>query len=286
MKIPSDAKDITAMRAFFTEVRQQMCSMADNLSEPWKTHFNGLKEHYDQALAALPPTDAVPAAMEANKHLSAFYSCLANANALCSMLGASMASAVKDADAKLALALNSAVAKEVLAKIAAGELVAKADLAGLVAAALADRVKTGDFVEKATVLQLCSQATTTGLTQGEKKVRDEQAATAALQMVITTRKTHLQTCGVPVPDAALEAVLGGTEEAFAALQKTAEQRVAALQKKGVALNSKSPLGAKVWLPADQWTVFESLVTETIKGGDPLAAAPAHGAADAPKVMVC
>ena len=90
MKIPTDLKDVKAIREFLTNIRTQVCGMVDFLSEPWKTHFNDLKKHYDDALAALPPTDQVAGALEANNHLSCFYSCRANANALANRLGSAL----------------------------------------------------------------------------------------------------------------------------------------------------------------------------------------------------
>jgi hypothetical protein len=44
--------------------------------------------------------------------------------------------------------------------------------------------------------------------------------------------------------------------------------------------------AKVWLPGDQWAVFEALAKETIKGGDPLVTRPPGAStSEAPKGMI-
>jgi len=96
----------------------------------------------------------------------------------------------------------------------------------------------------------------------------------------------LQTCGLPIPDARLEGVLAGTGEEFTAAQALAQSRIAALQQRGVALNSNSPLAAKVWLPEEQWQVFESLAVETLKGADPLVTSATPAAGGPPRVMVC
>lgn len=285
MKIPTDVKDIKSIREFFTTIRMQICGMADYLSEPWKTHFNDLKKHYDDAIASLPPTDAVPAAMEANHHLSCFYSCLANANALSSMLGSAMDSMTKKNSETVALALNSAVDAKVLERIKSGELLLKTDVDGLVATAVTARATSGELVTKDTMTQFCSAAKEAGIVEGEKKVRAEIAAKEALTVKISDRKSVLQKCGLPLPDLKLESLLGGTDDEFAALQKTATDRIAALQKKNIALNSKSPLLMKVYLPQDQWEVFESLAVDNLKGGDPLLS-PAPQAGERPAVMVC
>jgi hypothetical protein len=83
--------------------------MADCLAEPWRTHFTSLKDEYDGALRALPPSDQVPAAMEAHQHLSAFYSCLANASSLASMLVTQLHTMSQKEGERVAAALCCAV---------------------------------------------------------------------------------------------------------------------------------------------------------------------------------
>jgi hypothetical protein len=286
MKIPTDLKDVKAIREFLTNIRTQVCGMADFLSEPWKTHFNDLKKHYDDAIAALPPTDAVPAALEANHHLACFYSCLANANALANMLGSALDSMIRKNAETVTTALNSAVGGEIEKLVTAGTMFRKETVDGKITEAIGARVKAGELVEKETHTQLCTAAKDLGFKEGEKKVRDEITAKEARKSLINTRRASLQTCGLPVPDEKLEEALAGTEEQFKAAQTTAENRIAALQKKGVALNSKSPLLAKVWLPQEQWEVFESLAVETLRGGDPLVAPAVNPNNGVPKIMVC
>jgi hypothetical protein len=271
MKIPSDEKDIKSIREFLTDVRTQLCSRADNLSEPFKTQFNALKKSYDDALASLPPTDMVPGAVEANRHLSHCYDALASANNLCSAMCSAM---------------NSAVDAKVQERLKAGELVLKTDVDGLVATAITARTASGELVPKETVTQLCSAAKDLGLADGEKKVRDEIKGQEALKVLIATRKETVQKCGLPVPDATLEKALGGTEEEFKVAQQTATDRIAALQKKGVAINSKNPLAMRVWLPEDQYKIFEELFVSTVKGGDPLITPVLPVAGTRPAVMVC
>jgi hypothetical protein len=281
MTIPKDAKDIPAIREFLNTVRTQVCSLADLLDEPWKGHFNALKKQYDEALNGLPPSDQVPAAMDASRTLNSFFHLLSAANSLNSQLG----SEVNRLKCSASNSLNSAVDAEVQRRIGAGELVAKADVDGKVNAAIEARTKTGDLVVKETVTQLCSQAKELGFKDGEKKVRDEVAETTARKGRIDTRKAALQTAGLPVPDAKIESLIGGTDEEFNVLKATAESRIAGLQKKGIALNSKSALGPKVWLPEEQWTTHEALITEHLSSGNPLATPPAAGA-DEKIVMIC
>lgn len=285
MKIPTDPKDVKSIREFLTTVRSQVCGMADYLSEPWKTHFNDLKKHYDDALASLPPTDMVPAANEAHHHLSCFYSCLANANALASMLGSAMDSMIKKNAEQVATALNSAVDAKLQERLKAGELVLKVDVDAVVTKAIGERTKAGELVEKELHHQLCSAAKDLGLKEGEQKVRTEIEAEKTRKAKIGERKTHLQTCGLPIPDEKLESVLGGSDDDFKTAQKLAEDRLAALAKKGVALNSESPLRMRVWLPQDQYEIFELMAIENLKSGDGLVTS--NGApGSAPKVMIC
>jgi hypothetical protein len=290
---PIDPKDLNTIKEVLTSFRTQMCGAADTLGEPRKGQFLALKGDYDKMLSGLPPTDQVsafarelrpdePAALEANSQLSCLHAALSSATSLSVMLGSAMASlAGKSAEASAAQSA-SAVGAEIEKQIAAGTLF-KAEG---VEVKIAERIKTGDLVAKETCTQLCSAAKDLGLAEGEKKVRAEIAAGAVRQSLITTRKAELQTCGLPIPDARLKGVLAGTGEEFTAAQALAQSRIAALQQRGVALNSNSPLAAKVWLPEEQWQVFESLAVETLKGADPLVTSATPAAGGPPRVMVC
>ena len=279
---PIDPKDLNTIKEVLTSFRTQICGAADTLGEPWKGQFLALKGDYDKMLSGLPPTDQVPAALEANSQLSCLHAALSSATSLSVMLGSAMASlAGKSAEASAAQSA-SAVGAEIEKQIAAGTLF-KAEG---VEVKIAGRIKTGDLVAKETCTQLCSAAKDLGLAEGEKKVRAEIAAGAVRQSLITTRKAELQTCGLPIPDARLKGVLAGTGEEFTAAQALAQSRIAALQQRGVALNSSSPLAAKVWLPEEQWQVFESLAVETLKGADPLVTSATPAAGGPPRVMVC
>jgi hypothetical protein len=257
--------------------------MADCLSEPWKSHYTSLKAQYDTALEQLPATDQVPEALKANTVLQAFYSCLSGANALCSL----MASKLNSSATETATALNSAVDARILDLLAKGELVKKDGIDKLIAHGIAAKTTAGELVAKATVTQLCSEARTAGLTEGESKVRVEVQAQAERTTRIGARKTALQTAGLPMPDAALEALLGGTEEEFTTIKTTAQNRIDALRKRGVALNAKSSLLGKVFLPEAQWKPLEDLVVETLSSGaDPLITSANPVAGGAPHGPIC
>lgn len=261
--IPENIKDVKAVRKFYEDQRQALCSMADGLEEPLKGHFNTLKKKYDEVLDSLPPTEQVPAALEAGRHLSALYSILSAANGLMCSLNSALNS-VKTAGA----ALNSeAVNKAIQDKIATGELFPKSVFDSKVTAEVERLTKSGEYVSKATVQQLCSEAKNAGILEGENKVRQESQASADRARLVETRKTQVQTAGLPLPETEIEKILGGSETEFAAQLKKAQDRFGNL-KKHSALNSKSPLMAKIWLADSEFSTFEQLLKDTI--GEPLA----------------
>jgi hypothetical protein len=277
--IPENIKDVKAVRKFYEDQRQALCSMADGLEEPLKGHFNTLKKKYDEVLDALPPTEQVPAALEAGRHLSALYSILSAANGLMCSLNSALNS-VKTAGA----ALNSeAVNKAIQDKIATGELFPKSVFDSKVAAeverVVAVRKDSGEYVSKATVQQLCSEAKNAGILEGENKVRQESQASADRARLVETRKTQVQTAGLPLPEAEIEKILGGSETEFAAQLKKAQDRFGNL-KKHSALNSKSPLMTKIWLADSEFSTFEQLLKDTI--GEPLAGG---SSGEKPPVMI-
>ena len=111
---------------------------------------------------------------------------------------------------------------------------------------------------KATVTQLCADAKLLGLTEGEKKVRDEQIAAAALAAKVTERKGVLSTAGLPLPDAEVDRLLGGPDTEFAAHRARCEAQLGEFAKRGIQLNAASAARAKVWLPTEQFNGFLAL----------------------------
>jgi len=149
MKAPIDPKDMNTIRGVLTSFRTQICGAADTLGEPWKGQFLALKGDYDKMLSGLPPTDQVPAALEANSQLNCLHAALSSATSLSVMLGSAMASlAGKSAEASAAQ-LASAVGAEIEKQIVAGTLF-KAEG---VEEKIAERINTGDLVAKETCTQ-------------------------------------------------------------------------------------------------------------------------------------
>jgi hypothetical protein len=231
MKLPEDPKDIKVLREFLTTVRQQICGMGDCLAEPWKTHFNNLQNEYDSFLSKLPPTEQVAAAHEAHYHLRSMCSLLCSAQSLATSLHQKLSAmengfasqVASAADAKLATLLTSYI------KVA--------DVDGLVAKAIEGKVTAGELVTKDSVTALCSAAKQAGITEGETKVKNENEAKEKKTQLMATRRTALQTAGVPIPEGKLEEILGADDAVFDAAKKKAEARVSAMQQKGIPLNS-------------------------------------------------
>ena len=128
MKLPTDPKDVAALKTFLEQVRSQVCGMADVLKEPFKSHFNELKNQFDSALSKLPPSEQVPAAMDAHQDLIGLCSCLCSASSLVTALSQKL----NGMEEGFASALSSAVDVRLAASLAGGEFVKKADLEGLV----------------------------------------------------------------------------------------------------------------------------------------------------------
>lgn len=259
-------KDYKALRALLTGIQTQLCSTTETqLEEPFRTTFKGIKAEFDTILASLPAAEAVVQDVEA--HLQSLWTCFNSLNLLFTTLTAGR-------KAPDATALNSAVEAEIAKRITAGELFAKDVIPVKVKEQVASLTTAGELVPKETVTQLCADAKANGITEGETKVRNEIAAKAALDAKVAERKTALQTAGHPIPDADVDKLLGGTDEEFAAHKARMETQLAEFGKKGIQLNSESPVRAKAWLAADQFKGFLAL-TDGIPalksgGGEPFA----------------
>jgi hypothetical protein len=266
LTIPTDLKNVKALRDFYTTQRQAVCGMADLLDEPWKSHFAAIKGEYDKVLSALPPSDQVPAALDANSHISACFSMFYQINGLCAML----ASRMSQMKTEHAAAVNSAVTTALEAKVSAGEFFPKAVLETKIGEAVTAKVTAGELVEKSTVTQLCSAAETKGFGLGEKKVRDEIAAQAEAARLTETRKTELATASLPVPEGELLRMLALPDAEYATAKQKAEARIESLRSQGVLLKPGHQFLSNVWLPDEKWNAIEKLAVETLKsGGAPL-----------------
>lgn len=265
MILPTDLKDIKAIREFYTQQRQAMCSMADCLDEPFKTHFMSLKGEYDKALETLPPSDQAPAAMDVNRALQTFCSLLLQVNAINSAMGAHMQSLKSQSST----AFNSAVDAEITKRISGGVLVPVAEVntrvnSGVDTAVTTEverRLKAGELLTKDIATGLVTQARENGLKEGRETLQKEIDAKTATTQQVEGRKTKLATAGFPIPDKDIVALLGGTDAEFDKRKAEAETRFEGLKKKISALNSKNPVWGAVWLPEEQWKTFTNLIAD-------------------------
>lgn len=273
--IPQDPKNAKALRDFFANTRTQMCSLGEQLGEPWLTHFNNIKSQYDALLAQLGTTDQVPAALDASAQLSALYSMLVSANSLTALIGSQMQMMKQTS----ATQLNSAVEAAIAEKLAAGELVKADAVIVKVQEAITSKTQAGELVPREQHTQLCSAAKATGLEEGKAAVLEEQKAEALRKQTIETRKAALQTAGLPLPETDLEKLLGGTDEEFAAVQTKVDTRVKTLKAKNA---FHSQIGKFMWLGDSEYAAFEALAGEIRKStSEPLAQPnPQPGAAPA------
>lgn len=274
---PKDTKDVKVVVGLVKSIQQQICAAVDLLDSPFKETFLGIKAEFDSVVAKLPLTDAVPAALELSQQLQSLWSCLYSVNSLVTFLNGSLDSMKKNMNGQM----NSAVTAELNRRIAAGELIAKENIAVKVQEQVTSMTTAGDLVPKATVTQLCADAKNVGLTEGEKKVRDEFEAKTKLDQKVTERKATLQTAGLPIPDAEIEKLLGGTDDEFAANKTRLETQLAEFKSKGITLAADSPIRSKAWLPADQFKNFLALTDgipslKSNGGGEPFANGGAAG----------
>jgi hypothetical protein len=264
MTLPKNSKDLPALRSFLTTLRTQACASGDAFTGALKEMRDDLVKKLDSFINEIPQGD-VPGDWCMEDKLQT----------LCSLLAASIAQASMSAleVAKLQTQMAGAVDTEISRRITAGELVAKDAHVTAVQNAVAEQTKAGAVVPKDTVTQLCADAKNLGIAEGEKKVRDEIAAEAATTKLIATRKDALQKAGKPLPEAEFERVLAGSEEEFNKVLAKFDTRLDGLKKAGVQL-AGSPLLSKLFLPDEQYGVFE----KTVSSIDALKTPPAEALA--------
>ena len=242
MILPKNSKDVPALRNFLTTLRTQACSSGEAFTGALKQMRDDLVKKLDSFIEEIPKGD-VPGDWCMEDKLDTLCALLAQAIAQSSMSALEVA--------KLNTQMAGAVEAAVKSKIEAGELLTKDAHTAAVSAAVADQTKQTN--------QLCADAKNLGIAEGEKKVRDEIAAEAATTKLIATRKETLQKAGKPLPEAAFESVLAGTEEQFNAVVAKFDARADSLKKAGVQL-AGSPLMSKLFLPDTEYRTFESTVT--------------------------
>lgn len=263
----TDPKDLKVIKQVLEATRNQVNSSLELLDEPLRGMFTNIKGQFDTMLAQLPPTEQVRGALDLGWELQSLHSCFQSLNSMFEMLNQSLSAARKDA-----ANMPAKIADAIKAKVDAGELIAKDAVAGLIATEVTKKITAGELVAKEVHTQLCSEAKNLGLTEGEAKLRKEQADAAAAATLIAERKTALQTAGLPLPEGAVESVLGAADDVFTAARTEVATRVKDLQKIGVANNS--PLLAKAWLPKEQYDTVHATTRETLAtlktGGEPFA----------------
>jgi len=166
---------------------QAFFSAVDDLDEPLKSKFNSVKEAINKALAGLPESDKVPAALDANYVLRSLLSTFS----LAQEMMATMQGKLKSAEGKASTAMASItteVENAVNDKIAKGELLTKADHDAAV-------TKAGE---------------------------DAKASLIAGQKLVADRRTALASAKLPVPG---EDVLSADDEAFKAKETEAKARI-------------------------------------------------------------
>ena len=241
--LPTNAKDIEGFRNFFGTLKQQFASAAEVYEGPIRTLFDEVSSKLTAALEALPKT--ADANWSVSDKLDQFFGLLACANNVVATLGLElsktkqqMASAIPDA-------------------LKAGTIFDAAGVEAAVAAKIAERTgETGDLAPKTLVAQLCSAAKLEGVTLGRTEKEAELAAAAA-ENKAGERRTALTAAGIPLPPAAVEAILKEADDKFNAAQETAKNRVKMLTEAGLALTPE--LLSSVWLGESEYNVFESTV---------------------------
>ncbi len=240
--------DTKIIRALLDSVKAQICASAELVSEARRTTLDGLRQQFEAVIAKFSPE----AATEPNaEQVQSLCSAITSFNSLFTLLNETLADARKN----FATQLNSAVETEIKRRMDAGELIGKEAVAVRVQQEVSTLTSKGDLVPKETVNQLCATAKATGLTEGEAKVRTEVAAKEALATKVKERTATLQTAGLPIPEAEVEALLGGTDEVFNAHKARCEKQLGDFKSKGLQLNADNPLRAKAWLDEGKFKDF-------------------------------
>ncbi len=251
MVLPKNSKDAKGLREFMTTLKTQMCSASEAFGEPLKKIFTEVANKVDAVLSAIPTAD-IPGDWSIESQLESLFGVLTCASSIASQAALEVTK-VKDQQATLAKQYASeSLPAEIEKRLKAGDLFSKEAMD----AARAKAVE--GLVPQATVTQLCTEAKAAGVVEGEKRVRDEMAATETRVKLIATRKDGLQQASFPIPDAEFEAVLAGTDEEFTKAKTSVEARREKLKKAGIQLNAPELL-SKLWLPEREYQLFEKTV---------------------------
>ena len=245
----------TALRAnkeLFTGMQTVLCGMLEGVPEQFKPGLTALKDKVDKALVALAgqPTDQVPAAQMAGYSIQQ----------LCESL--------KWMKELYDSSLTS------LGKLMADLAPKEVALHGW-----ETRLANGELIEKAAAETALKAAT-------QKAAEEAVAGERARVALLGTRRTQLASAKLPLPE---ETLLEGTDEAFTALQTTAQTRLAALEKAGIStqLNDGAALAGLLYGPETQFTAVVNLVGSLApkQPAEPLAGGTAPAAAKPPRPLV-
>jgi hypothetical protein len=243
----------TKLRKGAGDISLAVASMLDLLEEPLRGEFVKIKGDIDTMLAALPPSDQVPAAMDANGVLDRLFGMFSNAQWLIDNMKSAMESANATGKAKAALSLNAA---EV-------DRLANEKLQGFITA--------GDYIKKEEVAG-----------QVKAGITAHTDALDALASTMAGRKTALVTASLPCPS---DEVLG--DENFDARQATAAERIAKLEPHKAKIKDDKVLQL-CWCPDSEFETALGLISDMpattrasapATGASPFIFAPPAGSAD-------
>ena len=274
MTIPRGPQGTKAARDLLTTRRSAVSDRATSLTEPWKTHVTGLKRAYDEAIALLPPTDQTPVPMELELHLRCLYSMWDATEYVLSLLPEK-----PDARSGQDQKTVSMSAGRQFGSAVAGERVEALERR------VDEQFKAGDLVPRDFCMELCRMAKEAGIKEGEQRVSDELAAHEARKQLIAKHRGLVQTRGFAMPGEQWESILAEPEAEFQAALIKVSSRVEALQKRGLALNSESPLAGNLWLPDEFWPCFEELLAERAAVRDQQVAPGTPASRQPPRVMI-
>jgi hypothetical protein len=168
-----------------------IASIEEFLEEPLKSKFLSVKKQINTMLAALPPTDQAPAAMQSNAILSTLLNVLSFAQSMMSDLTSATKSS-REALNSTRAGMTAEIDNAIKAKRTSKELFDKTELD----ATVAEAVKTAVAAERKT---------------WEVEIKQ-----------VSDRRSALTTAGLPVPK---DERLKGDDATFAAAQTKAKERI-------------------------------------------------------------
>lgn len=255
--------DLEGLRSYFGTLKTQFASAANVFEGPLKGLYDELCGKLDSTLAALPTDTQAGADIAAQaEHV---FGLLTSATACASSLGLELT--------RVRQQLAGAGAEAISAALASGDVFKKDQLAGLITEAITARTgENGDLMTRELCNQLCSAARLEGEKAGREAVLSEQAAQAAQDAQVATRKEAIQAAGVALPPESVAAILRSSDEDYAKALDLARSRTQGYQEAGLTLTPE--LLGNVWLSEGEFKVFDATVKSigAIKRVEPKSAA--------------